>query len=67
MRVRSERSQAQQETAQLQLQLQELADKANSKLYDYRLKLKGAKKRSQLRCVDSTSRRTVQRTLWRSC
>ena len=51
LRVRSERSQAQQESAQLQLQLQELADKANSKLYDYRLKLKGAKKRSQLRCV----------------
>lgn len=50
VRVRSERSQAQQESAQLQMQLQELADKANSKLYDYRLKLKGAKKRSQLRC-----------------
>lgn len=49
LRVRSERSQAQAESAQLQLQLQELADKANNKLYDYRLKLKGAKKRSQLR------------------
>lgn len=49
LRVRNERSQAQQESAQLQMQLQELADKANGKLYDYRLKLKGAKKRSQLR------------------
>ena len=62
MRVRTERSQAQQETAQLQMQLQELADKANSKLYDYRLKLKGAKKRSQLRCVDSDSGWTAQGT-----
>jgi hypothetical protein len=65
--TRAEAEEAQRDRSQLQLQLEELTEQANSKLSDQRSKMKHSKRRSQQRCLSSELQRMLCEAKFELC